>query len=87
MCKSFDEQMPDCQSHINNVTKRDLLLTYATIFEIVLVQGKQNWLCNFHVFNFFFFNSLFSCVFWKLFIMEAVSVELNVVSGYCHIYI
>lgn len=47
-----------------------------TIFGIVLMQGKENWLCNFHVFNFFFFfNSLFSCVFLKLFIMEAVPVE------------
>lgn len=50
------------------------------------MQGKEYWLCNFHVFN-FSFNSLFSCVFLELFIMEAVSVELNVVSGYCRIYL
>lgn len=74
----FEEQMPDCETYISKVTKRDLLLTYVTIFGIALMQGSNaNCLCNFHVFN-FFKNSLFSCVFLKLFIMEAVSVELNV---------
>lgn len=52
MCKSFKEQMPDYQNYINNVTKRDLLLTYVTIVGIVVMQGKENLLCNFNVFNF-----------------------------------
>lgn len=57
MCKSFEEQVPDCQKYISKVTKRFVAdFTYMTIFGMFLMQGKDNLLCSFGIFNNFLFS-------------------------------